>query len=393
MLDSPDYPVVAPTPTPFRADDSIDFDALQRNVDRWLATPLSGFVVNSENGEEAFLSEAEKLQIVRSLKQVCGDERLLIAGIDSPSITEALRLAEAFVAAGAHRIRLRIPRLIDNVDDYLQQVIPRCPVPVLVINQPAPGMFLNTAAAGNATAEMIGDVAAMDNVDGYIASANIRFEARVRTFVPAEKHFWTGNGSLLLAGAVIGADGACLMLGNIAPRECVDVLRLASEGLLAEAKSIQDRLHEPDWQILSRRAAGLKAALNLLGFEAGVPGESDRSWQRGLGGFDAGDDPNNLRATALRWWNGIRCAVRSVLSNWFKDGSLRPWSRLRRRYFLAGSHAVSTNSRRSVCEHERRVRLSWSRQWSELHFGFDRWLSIRQIHRPWRFLPISRSLM
>ena len=122
-------------------------------------------------------------------------------------------------------------------------------------------------------------------------------------------------------------------------------------------------------------------------------GESDRSWQRGLGGFDAGDDPNNLRATALRWWNGIRCAVRSVLSNWFKDGSLRPWSRLRRRYFLAGSHAVSTNSRRSVCEHERRVRLSWSRQWSELHFGFDRWLSIRQIHRPWRFLPISRSLM
>ena len=41
MLGSPDYPVVAPTPTPFRADDSIDFDALQRNVDRWLATPLA----------------------------------------------------------------------------------------------------------------------------------------------------------------------------------------------------------------------------------------------------------------------------------------------------------------------------------------------------------------
>lgn len=271
MLGSSDCPVVAPTPTPFRADDSIDLDALQRNVARWLATPLSGFVVNSENGEESFLSDAEKLQIVQSVKHVCGDERLLIAGIDCPSITHTLRLAEAYVAAGAHRIRLRIPRLTDNVGVYLQQTISLCPVPVLVINQPAPGMFLSTAAAGIATAEMIGSVAAMDNFDGYIASADLRFEARVRTFVPAEKHFWTGNGSLLLAGAAIGADGACLMLGNIAAQECVDVLRLASQGLFAEAKSTQDRLHEPDWQILSRRAAGLKAALNLLGFEAGVP--------------------------------------------------------------------------------------------------------------------------
>lgn len=271
MLNSPDCQVVAPTPTPFRADDSIEFDALQRNVDRWLATPLSGFVVNSENGEETFLSEAEKLQIVRSVKEVCGDERLLIAGIDCPSIADTLRLAEAFAAAGAHCLRIRIPRLTDNVDFYLEQVIPRCPVPVLIINQPSPGMFLSSAATGNATAEMIGSVAAMDNVDGYIASADMRFEARVRTFVPADRNFWTGNGSLLLAGAVIGADGACLMLGNIAPQECVDVLTLASEGRLAEAKSIQDRLHEPDWQILSRRAAGLKAALNLLGFEAGVP--------------------------------------------------------------------------------------------------------------------------
>ena len=271
MLETPDYPVVAPTPIPFRPDDSIDLDALQRNVNRWLATPLSGFVLNSENGEEAFLSEAEKLQTVRSVAEVCGEQRLLIAGVDCPSITDSLRLAEAYVAAGAHRIRLRIPRLTENVRDYLQQVIPRCPAPVLVINQPAPGMFLSTVTAGNATAEMIGNVAAMDNVEGYIASADMRFEARARTFIPAEKLFWTGNGSLLLAGAAIGADGACLMLGNIAPQECIEVLRLASEGLLAKAKAIQDRLHEPDWQILSRRAAGLKVALNLMGYYAGVP--------------------------------------------------------------------------------------------------------------------------
>jgi 4-hydroxy-2-oxoglutarate aldolase len=263
--------VVAPTPTPFAKDDGIDFEALQRNIDRWIRTPLSGFVLNSENGEEAFLSEDEKLQIVRSVKQVCGNEKLLIAGIDSPSLTDTLRLAETFAEAGASHIRLRIPRLTDNLADYLQHAISRCPIPVYIINQPAPGMFLSSTAPRNITAELIGNVTAMDNVAGYIASADLRFEARVRTFVPAQKHFWTGNGSLLLAGAAIGADGACLMLGNVAPQECIDILKLALHGETVEAKTIQDRLHEVDWQILSRRSAGLKAALQLLGFDAGVP--------------------------------------------------------------------------------------------------------------------------
>jgi len=272
MVAEIEYPiVVAPTPTPFGKDDRINFDALERNVDRWIRTPLSGFVLNSENGEEAFLSEDEKLRIVRCVRRVCGNNRLVIAGIDSPSLSNSVRLTEAFAAAGADHIRLRIPRLTDNVADYLHDVIQRCPVPVFVINQPAPGMFLSSTMPTNVSVELIGDVSTMGNVAGYIASADLRFEARVRTFVPAEKHFWTGNGSLLLAGAVIGADGACLMLGNVAPQECVDILKLASQGKLAEAKTIQDRLHEADWQILSRRAAGLKAALNLQGFDAGVP--------------------------------------------------------------------------------------------------------------------------
>lgn len=271
MNQFPVSPVVAPTPTPFRNDDQVDYAALEQNFARWLETPLCGFVLNSENGEEAFLSEQEKVQIVQSARRTCGNRRRIIAGVDCPSVSETLRLAHVFAEAGADHIRLRIPRLTDRIDDYLQAVILRCPLPILIINQPAPGLFLSTTAALNITAELIGEVTAMDNVVGYIASADLRFEARVRTFVPNDKQFWTGNGSLLAAGAAIGANGACLMLGNVAPRECVQVLQLMAAGGLHEAQTVQDRLHEPDWQILSRRAAGLKAALNILGFTAGIP--------------------------------------------------------------------------------------------------------------------------
>ncbi|MGE0757518.1 MAG: dihydrodipicolinate synthase family protein [Pirellulaceae bacterium] len=264
--------VVAPSPTPFRDDDAVDYSSIERNVNRWLETPLSGFVLNSENGEEAFLSETERLEVVRTVHRVAGARKLLIAGIDNPSVTETLRLAESLVRVGAELIRIRIPRLTANVRGYFEQVIPRVSVPVIVIHQPAPGTFLSGGAASLSTsAELIGELVARDNVFGYIASADLRFESRVRTFVPANKRFWTGNGSLLLPGVAIGANGACMMLGNVAPRECVEVVRLALGGNLVDAQRLHTRLVEPDWQILSRGAAGLKAALQLLGFDVGVP--------------------------------------------------------------------------------------------------------------------------
>ena len=263
--------VIAPSPTPFREDDAVDFGAIERNVGRWMETPLSGFVLNSENGEEAFLSESERLEVVQTVCRVANGEKLIVAGIDSPSVTETLRFAESYANAGADLIRVRIPRLTANVKGFFEEVVPRAPAPVVVIHQVAPGLFLSTSARSGASPELIGEIVSMDNVFGYITSDNIRVEARVRELVPAHKKFWTCNGSLLLAGAVMGGNGGCMMFANVAPGECRDIIRLAMEGKLTEAQAIQNRIIEADWQILSRGAAGIKAAMNLLGFEAGVP--------------------------------------------------------------------------------------------------------------------------
>lgn len=263
--------VVAPMPTPFDADDAVDHAAIESNVKRWLATPLSGFVLNSENGEEAFLSEAERLEIVRTVRRVCGGEKLIIGGIDSPSATDSLRWIEALADAGAELIRVRIPRLTANMNEYFQQLIPRAARPIVIIHQMAPGKFLSSATPIGAPAESIAAWVARDNVLGYITSDNLRFEARVAALLPDGKRFWAPNGSLLLPAAALGANGACLMLGNVLSQACRDIVRLMMEGRLAESQAIHHRIVEADWQILSRGAAGVKAALNLLDFQMGGP--------------------------------------------------------------------------------------------------------------------------
>ena len=158
-----DPTVVAPTPTPFSADDSVDLDALARNIERWLDTPLSGFVLTTANGEELALSEQERIEIVRIASQAHGGRRFTIAGIDNPSTRETLRLAERYARAGADMARVRVPRgLSDNaVVAYFQAVAQRSPIPVIVIHQTFSGIPA-------ASPETLGAVCAQDNVFGYI---------------------------------------------------------------------------------------------------------------------------------------------------------------------------------------------------------------------------------
>ena len=258
--------VVAPTPTPFDSEDRVNHDALARNVERWLKTPLSGFVLGTSIGEELALSDGEKVSIVETVARAHGGERFVIAGIDNPSSTETLRLAEDYAGAGADMVRVRIPRPMSEaaVEKYFLKVTQGSPVPVVVIHQ----TFTGVPAA---PPELIGELVSLDNVFGYITDHDIRFEGRVRVYVPEHKKFWICNGGLLLAGAAMGANGTCMWLGNIAPALCRDIVALGYDGRVAEARPLQRMASRMDGTIGQYGIAGVKAGLGILGYEGTAP--------------------------------------------------------------------------------------------------------------------------
>lgn len=258
--------VVAPTPTPFTEDDAVDYDALERNIGRWLETPLSGFVLTTANGEELALSEAERIEIVRVASRAHGGRRFTVAGIDSPSTRETLRLADKYAAVGADLVRVRVPRGLSDsaVEAYFQTVTRRSALPVVVIHQ----TFSGVPAA---SPETLGAVCAMDNVFGYITDHDIRFEAYVRAEAPDSRRFWICNGGLLAYGALMGANGACMWLGNIAPRLCLDIMALGLQEKFVEARRLQESASLLDRTIIRYGTPGVKEALRLLGFEGMRP--------------------------------------------------------------------------------------------------------------------------
>ncbi len=262
--------VTIPMVTPFDAGDRVDHAAIAFNVERWLKTPLSGYIIGTASSEETLLSEDEKLAIMRTVAGIVKGDRFLVGGIDCPSVSETLRRAEAFANAGAEMVRLRLPRSEDQVEAYFAQVLPRCPLPALLMHQCNPERF-GLAGEPAASPETIGRISAMDGVFGYVTDHDIRFETRVRQFVPANRKFWICNGSLALTGTFIGCNGITTAFSNVWPDALYEILTLGMAGRYAEARDLQRRVQNIDAVMLPYKAAGMKAAMNLLGFKGTQP--------------------------------------------------------------------------------------------------------------------------
>lgn len=263
-------PIVAPTPTPFDHNDKLNLQLLEENILQWVDTGLSGFVIGSYGGEEFHLSQTEKTEIIKTVSQAHQGQKFVIAGIDTLSPTVASMQAEEYAKAGADMVRVRIPKIPDkhgseSVVDYFEIVTRNSPVPVIPIHQPKLAMDVD------ATPEEIGEITNLEGIYAYIISLNFRWESRLPSLINPQVQLWTCNGSLLMPGAMIGAEGACLFFANWAPDLCRKVISLVKSGSFNEAQIVQESLVHADYIGMSKGVAALKAGLNLLGYKATKP--------------------------------------------------------------------------------------------------------------------------
>ena len=268
--------VTIPMVSPFQPNGELDLDAAHHNVKRWLQTPLSGYLIGSQSGEEFSLSEQERVALLQTVTETLEGETFSIGGIDCPSVIETLRQAENYANAGAEMVRIRFPRHEENVLDYFRNVLPRSPVPVLLMHQTSPASF-GIAAQPAAEPEVLGEVASMDNVFGYVTDHDMRFEARVRRYVPQQKRFWICNGSMILSGTLIGCNGTTTAFSNIWPSALKELLDLGMAGQFNEGQALQEQVRLIDEIMLPYLAAGIKACLKLMGFQGMNPRQPART--------------------------------------------------------------------------------------------------------------------
>lgn len=263
--------IYAPIPTPF-AGDQILYDRLEQNLCRWASTQLDGLVVLGSNGEFVMLDEDEKVEMVRFVRRNFPASRPVIAGTGCESTRATLRLTKAVASEGADAVLVVNPSYYKGamteaaLEGFYTDVADESPVPVILYNMPR-----NTGI--NLSASLVARLSQHTSIIGVKdSSGNITQIAEVIHRASPGFSVFAGSGGFLYPSLCVGATGGTLAVANILADQCAGILRNYQEGRVDVAKSLQLRILEVNAAVTTRwGVAGLKAAMDMLGYYGGKP--------------------------------------------------------------------------------------------------------------------------
>jgi 4-hydroxy-2-oxoglutarate aldolase len=261
-----------PIVTPFRNDDTLDEPALRQNVAQWTETSLTGLVVLGSNGEAPQLSDAEADRIVDVVREGVPRNRPLIAGTGRESTRATIAATRKAAAAGVDAVLVRTPSFFkaqmttDVFVKHYASVADASPVPVLLYNV---SMFTGV----NLPADAVERLATHANIVGLKESgSDIGLITEYVTRTPDDFTVLAGSATTFFQAMCAGCDGAILALAAILPDACMEIMQLVLDNRIERARTLQQRVTPLAKSVGGTYGVpGLKAALNLVGYQAGVP--------------------------------------------------------------------------------------------------------------------------
>ena len=264
--------VFAPVPTPFDDRDRVDTARLRAALTKWMKRPLNGVVVLGSNGEAVLMDDFESDQVIVAAREAVPREKRFIVGTGRESTQAAIKASKRAAEHGADAVLVRTPGFFktqmtnDAFVRHYTAVADASPVPVLLYNFTAlTGVNLLPAAVARLATHP--NIIGMKESGGDIAQV-----ADLVSSTPAGFNVLAGAAATFYPALCVGAVGGILALGCAAPDACVRLFELTRAGRHDEAKTLQREL-VPVARLLgaTHGVPGLKAALNLLGYDVGLP--------------------------------------------------------------------------------------------------------------------------
>jgi 4-hydroxy-2-oxoglutarate aldolase len=264
--------VLTPIPTPFDQQDEVDIPRLRAALSGWLRSPLAGFVILGSNGEAAFLDDDESDRVVGAARDIVPKDRAFVVGTGRETTRATIAATRRAAALGADAVLVRTPGFFKSqmtagvfVRHY-SAVADASPVPVLLYNY--------TAVTGvNLPVDAVSRLAEHANIAGMKESnGDLQRIADLVAATPGGFTLLAGSAATFYEALRAGVAGGILALGSVLPEPCVRLFELTTAGRFDEARALQQQL-VPIAKLLGSAygVPGLKAALKLIGCDAGWP--------------------------------------------------------------------------------------------------------------------------
>ncbi len=177
--------IFPPITTPFYPDGRVYLKKLEHNVERYSKTPVAGIAVLGSTGEAIMLSDEERRQVLKTVREACAPHKVLIAGTGAESAVETLHLTDYAADLGYDVALIRTPFFYRsqmqpaNMLAFYRAVADRSPLPVILYNVPP---FTNY----DMPAEVIIELSGHPNIIGIKESSGD--VEKVRRMAEATRH-------------------------------------------------------------------------------------------------------------------------------------------------------------------------------------------------------------
>ena len=202
--------------TPFRADQSVDHDALAEHVEWMIDSGCQGIVPLGSLGEAATLSFAEKVEILQTCCRAAEGHAPIVAGIAGLATADCVALAREAESAGCDGL-MALPAYAYQGDwretrAHYGAIIGATALPCMLYNNPI-------AYGTDVTPSQLSELAAAhDNLHAVKeSSGDIRRVMEIRERLGEQLAIFAGLDDLILEAIAMGAVGWIAGLVNALP--------------------------------------------------------------------------------------------------------------------------------------------------------------------------------
>jgi len=235
--------------TPFKEDDSVDYDALLRLVDYQLQNGTDFLCVLGTTAETPTLTKEEKDKIKRLIIERVNGRIPILLGVSSNCTRAVVETLKNDDMTGVDAVLVAVPYYNkpsqEGIYQHYKAIAEATDLPVVLYNVPGRTGVNMTAETTLRLARDFKNIIAIKEASGNITQMDDIIKNK-----PAN----------------LGAVGVISVIGNAFPREFSRMTRLALQGDFANALTIHHRFTELfSLLFVDGNPAGVKAMLNVMG--------------------------------------------------------------------------------------------------------------------------------
>ena len=251
--------------TPFKADLSIDFDSLQKQIEYLISNGINYLVVLGTTGESVTQSESEKDDLIIFIKEKVNKRVPIVLGIggnDTQAVLNKIRKTDfdqidAILSVAPYYNK---PSQ-EGLYQHFKAIAETYPVSVILYNVPGRTCSNLKAETTLKLARDFKNIVAVKEASGDFSQAMYIIKSKPKDFIVL-----SGEDALTLPLMSVGVSGVISVVANAFPKEFSTMVQLALQNNFNDAEKIHYRLLEfIDNLFVEGNPAGIKEALSIMG--------------------------------------------------------------------------------------------------------------------------------